>query len=69
MAGVGVVDDDGFDEVVLAGQEQLPAGLRGGDGGGGHELGDLADGVGPQVVVVEVLGHAAPLATCWAHQA
>ena len=40
-------------------QEQLPAGLGGGDGGGGHQLGDLADGVGPEVVVVEVAGHAA----------
>ena len=37
--------------------------------GGGHELGDLADGVGPEVVVVEVLGHAGPASTCWAHQA
>ena len=57
MERVAVVDDDGLDEEVLAGEEQLPAGLRGGDGGGGHELGDLADGVGAQVVVVEVLGH------------
>ena len=59
VAGVGVVDDDGLHEVVLACEEQLAAGLGGGDGGGGHELGDLADGVGPDGVVVEVLGHAA----------
>ena len=40
-------------------EEQLAAGLGGGDRRGGHELGDLADGVGPDGVVVEVLGHAA----------
>ena len=43
---------------MLAGEEELAAGLGGGDRGGGHELGDLADGVGSQVVVAEVLGHA-----------
>ena len=64
-----VLDDDGLHEGVLAGEEQLTAGLGGGDGGGGHELGDLADGVDPDVLVAEVLGHAAPASTCWAHQA
>ena len=48
---------------------RLAAGFGGGDGGGGHQLGDLADGVGAQVVVGEVLGHVAPAATCWAHHA
>ena len=34
-----------------------------------HELGHLADGVGPDGVVVEVTGHAAAPATCWVAQA
>ena len=69
LQGVVVVDDDGLDEQVLALQEQLPAGLGGGDRRRGHELGDLADGVGPDGVVVEGHGHAGAVATCWADQA
>jgi hypothetical protein len=64
-----VVDDDGFDEQVLALQEQLPSRFGGGDRRGGHELGDLADGVGSEGVVVESHGHAGMVATCWADQA
>ena len=57
---VGILDDDGLHEVVLAGQEELTTRLRGGDGGGRHQRGDVTDGVGAQVVVAEVLAHAAP---------
>ena len=67
--GVVVLDDDGLYEQVLALQEQLAAGLRRGDGGGGHELGHLSDRVGAQVVVAEVVAHAGWVATCFAHQA
>jgi hypothetical protein len=45
-----------------------PPDFGGGDGGGGHQLGDLADGHGAETVVVEVLGHAGA-ATWRAHQA
>ena len=45
------------DEQGLAGEEELPARLRSGDRGGRHELCNLADGVGAEVVVVEVLAH------------
>jgi hypothetical protein len=57
VAGCGVVGDDGFHEVRLAGQEQLPAGFGGGDRGGGHQLGDLPDGARADVVVAEGAGH------------
>jgi len=36
----------------------MSAGFRRGDRGGGHQLPHLADGVGSQTVVVEVIGHA-----------
>jgi hypothetical protein len=49
--GVSVVDDHRFDEEVLAGEKELTAGLRGRDGRGGLELGDLVDGVGAEPVV------------------
>ena len=69
MAGVGRFDDHGLHEVVLAGEEQLAARLRGGDRRRGHELRHLVHGVGPQVVVTDRPGHARPDATCCAHHA
>ena len=69
MAGVGRFDDHGLHEVVLAGQEQLSAGFGGGDGRGGHELGDAEDGVDAQFVVADVGAHAVTLSSCWAHHA
>src|SRR5262245_62486869 len=67
--GVVVVDDDGLDDQVFALQEQLSAGLGGGNGGCGHQFGDLSDRVGAAVVVVEVVAHAGWVATCLALQA
>jgi hypothetical protein len=67
-AGRGVVNDDGLGEVVFAGQEQLPAGFGGGDGGGGHELGDLDDCVASEGLVVEP-GHAGTGSGCLADHA
>jgi hypothetical protein len=54
---------------MLALQEELTAGLGSGDRRGGHELGHLADGVGPDGVVVKVHGHAETTVTCCADQA
>jgi hypothetical protein len=68
VQGVVVVDDHRFDEQRFALQEELAAGLGGGDRCGGHQFGDLADGVGAEGVVVEVFGHAGAV-TCWADQA
>ena len=68
-AGVGRFHDQCLHEVVLAGQEQLAARLRGGDRRRGHELGHLHHRVGPQVVVTDGPGHARPAATCCAHHA
>jgi hypothetical protein len=67
-AGAGVVGDHGFHEVGFAGEEQLAAGFGGGDRGGGHELGDLADGAGPYVVVAQGAAHAGAGTWRW-HQA
>src|SRR5712691_11211998 len=67
-AGAGVISDDGLHEVRLPGEEQLPAGIGGGDRGGGHELGDLPDRPGADVVVAERAGHAGAMAWDW-HQA
>ncbi len=47
---------------------KLPALFRGGDRGGGHELGDLADGGSLQVVVADGAAHAGAGTWRW-HQA
>ena len=67
-ASAGVISDDGFHEVVLAGQEQLTSGLGGGDSRGRHQLGDGADGAGPDLVVADRLAHGT-LGTWRRHQA
>jgi hypothetical protein len=57
-------------DVVLAGKEELAARLGGGDGGSRHQLGDLADGVDADGVVVErLVGHAVSVCVCCMHQA
>jgi hypothetical protein len=50
-------------------RKSWPPDFGGGDGGGGHELGHLEDGVGSEVVVADGAGHVVPAATCWADQA
>ena len=64
----GIVGDDGFHEVRLACQEQLPARFRGGDRGGGHQLSDLADGGRAQFLVPNRAAHAGAGTWRW-HQA
>jgi hypothetical protein len=68
LAGGGVVGDDGLHEAWLSGQEQLPSGFGGGDRGGCHELGDLADGAGAQFLVADGAAHAVAGTWRW-HQA
>jgi hypothetical protein len=55
--GFAVVNDHRLDEEVLAGEKELPAGLRRGDRCSRHQFRDLPDGVGAEAVVVEVVGH------------
>jgi hypothetical protein len=64
-----VVDDHGFQERRLAGEEQLPAGFGGGYRGGGHQGGDLAHRGGTDRLLVQVLVRHTGAATWQVHQA